>query len=72
MHFIVTAAGVLSLMTGSVYAGCNHGSHVAGDESQMPVLAAAAATDPLLLAKAKKYEESEALKKSLETPPFPN
>ena len=72
-RFIVTAAGVLSLMTGSVYAGCNyHGSHVATDESQMPVLAAAAATDPLLLAKVKEYEESEALKRSLETPPFPN
>ena len=71
-RLIVTAAGVLSLMTGSVYAGCNYDSHVAADESQMPVVAAAEATDPLLLAKVKEHEETEALERLLETPPFPN
>ncbi len=47
-------------------------SHVAVDESQMLVMAAADATDPLLLAKVKEYEETEALKRLLETPPFSN
>lgn len=69
---IVTAAGVLALVAGSAYAGCNDGSHVAAEQRQTPVLAAAESTSPELLAKLKKQEEAEALEKFLEIPAIPN
>ncbi len=69
---IVTAAGVLVLTAGSAYAGCNDGSHVAADQSQTPVVAAADTTNPELLAKLKEQEETDALEKLLEIPAVPN
>jgi hypothetical protein len=63
----------MALMAGTAYAGCNFGSHVAADESQTPVLAAAEdITDPKLLARLQAQEDAESLEKLLETPAVHN
>lgn len=74
-HLIVTGVATVALMAGNAFAGggCNYGSHASkAAESETPVLASAAETDPQLIAKLQKIEEQEALDKLLETPVIHN
>lgn len=72
-RLIVTVVGTVALLAGTAYAGgaggCIYGDHAfSGADEQSPVLAAAEATDPKLLAKLQELENTEALEKLMQTP----
>ena len=76
-QLIVTAVGTVALLAGTAYAGggsgCIYGDHAySGAQDETPLLAAAEATDPKLLAKLKALEDTEALEKLIETPALHN
>lgn len=71
---LVTAVGIMALMTGSAFAdgGCFYGKHIAKSEAEKPALASAEQTDPRLLASLQEQEEAERLERLLETPVIHN
>ena len=77
-RLIVTAVGTMALLAGTAYAGgaggCVHGelAYSSGADEKTPVLAAADETDPKVLAKLKKLDDTEALLKLIETPVMHN
>ena len=68
---IVATIGSVLMLSGSAYAGCLDGSHVAA-ESETPLVASANMPDARLLAKLKAQEEAKELVKLIETSPALN
>lgn len=75
-RLLIVAAGTVALMSGAAYAGgaggCAYGEHLASENAQSPVMAAADEVEAQRLKELKAIEEQASLDALLQTPVIHN